>query len=135
MDITRIVGLITKHLPATQAVYLYGSRARGEERADSDLDLAVLVPPGAPDDTLSPLGELRFELEDATGLVVDLVDLRRVPTVLQKEVVAGGRRLFAADERAADEFEMLTLSYYQKLNEERREILEAFRRTGRAVPL
>lgn len=30
------------------------------------------------------------------------------------------------DTRAPDEFEMRTLSYYQKLNEERREILEAF---------
>lgn len=30
------------------------------------------------------------------------------------------------------EFEMLTLSLYQKLNEERKEILAAFRETGRA---
>ncbi|MCZ7670644.1 MAG: hypothetical protein M5U34_27580 [Chloroflexi bacterium] len=45
------------------------------------------------------------------------------------------RRIFCADEYAADEFEMLTLSYYQKLNEERREILAEFARTGRAYPV
>jgi hypothetical protein len=55
-----------------------------------------------------------------------------VPTVLQKEIVAAGRRVYQADEYAADEFEMLVISYYQKLNDERREILEAFNRTGRA---
>ncbi len=141
MDTTRIVELVRKHFPATQAVYLYGSRARGEERADSDLDLAVLLPPaGTGDDETAVAGalaleELRGALEVATGLVVDLVSLRAVSTVLQKEVVTGGLRVFAGDTRAAAEFEMLTLSYYQKLNEERREILEAFRKTGRAVPL
>jgi PHD/YefM family antitoxin component YafN of YafNO toxin-antitoxin module len=41
------------------------------------------------------------------------------------------RRIYCADAYAADEFEMLTLSYYQKLNEERREILAEGLRSGR----
>ena len=57
---------------------------------------------------------------------------RRVSTVFQKEIVATGRLLFCADENAVAEFEMLTLSFYQKLNEERKEILEEFERTGKA---
>jgi predicted ATPase len=35
----------------------------------------------------------------------------------------------------ADEFEMLMLSFYQKLNEERQDILAEFARTGRAYPV
>ena len=42
------------------------------------------------------------------------------------------RRIFCADAYAADEFEMMTLSFYAKLGDERREILEQFRETGRA---
>jgi hypothetical protein len=42
------------------------------------------------------------------------------------------RRLYCANQYAADEFEMLTLSYYQKLNEERKEILQSFFQTKRA---
>ena len=49
------------------------------------------------------------------------------------EVVTTGRRIYTGDARAADEFEMLTLSLYQKLNDERRAILEQFWATGRAV--
>ncbi|MEA3396520.1 MAG: nucleotidyltransferase domain-containing protein, partial [Chloroflexota bacterium] len=64
---------------------------------------------------------------------VDLINLRRVPTVLQKEVIAADRRIYHADEYAADEFEMLTLSYYQKLNEERAEIIEDALATGRFI--
>jgi hypothetical protein len=78
------------------------------------------------------LSDVRFELEALLKRDVDLINLRRVPTVLQKEIVAAGRRVYQADEYAADEFEMLVISYYQKLNDERREILEAFNRTGRA---
>ena len=38
-------------LPDAFAIYVYGSFARGEEWPDSDLDLAILLPPnvGLPD--------------------------------------------------------------------------------------
>lgn len=55
-----------------------------------------------------------------------------MPTVFQKEIVTTGRRIACADNYAAEEFEMLTLSLYQKLNEERKEILEQFFETGKA---
>jgi hypothetical protein len=51
------------------------------------------------------------------------------------QVIAAERLLYAADPAAAEEFEMLALSFYQKLNEERTEILEDFRRTKRAWPV
>jgi len=61
-----------------------------------------------------------------------LINLRLVSTVFQKEIVVADRRIFCADRYAADEFEMLTFSYYQKLNEERKQILEEFFKTGKA---
>jgi uncharacterized protein len=73
------------------------------------------------------------ELMDLFHKDVDLINLRLVPTVLQKEVVVADRRIYYADEYAADEFEMLTLSYYQKLNEERRAIIEDALATGRFI--
>ena len=62
---------------------------------------------------------------------VDLVNLRRVPTVLQKEIVIADRRIYTGDRYAAEEFEMLTLSFYQKLNEERAGIIESALKDGR----
>lgn len=66
---------------------------------------------------------------------VDLVNLRRVSTVLQKEIIMAGRRIFCADVYGADEFEMVRLSLYQKLNEERAAILAEARKSGRLYDL
>jgi hypothetical protein len=77
------------------------------------------------------LSEGRFALEEALHREVDLLNARQVSTVMQKEII-GGRLIYSPDHLAVDEFEMLVLSYYQKLNEERKDILESFRKTKRA---
>lgn len=61
----------------------------------------------------------------------DLINLRTAPVILRKEIIAAERRVYCADIYAADEFEMLTLSLYQKLTAERREIVEGGLKTGR----
>lgn len=122
----RAAELIRRDLPQVQAIYLYGSFARGEQRADSDLDLAVLPEPDATPDTLAMAGTLRWEL----GRDVDLVDLRRASTVLRKEIVADGLCLYARDAGYAVAWEARVLSDYAKLNEERAGILEDFSRSG-----
>ena len=120
--------------PDVQAVYLFGTYDTEDERPDSDADIAVLLAPQqARAAGFLALSDLRGELEDLMKRKVDLINLRRVPTVLQKEVIAADRRIYHADEYAAAEFEMLTLSYYQKLNEERAEIIEDALATGRFI--
>lgn len=110
------------------ALYLYGSRANGTTHAGSDLDLAVLA--RAPVDSLK-LDALRLDLEDALRMDVDLVDLRRVSTVLRMQVVSQGRLLASRDDYERQRFENYVYASYARLNEERREILEQIRRTGR----
>ena len=130
-----IVDIVIAHYPATQGIYLYGSFAIGEPWPGSDVDLAVLLPHGQAKRVGSLAADAcRAELETAIRRPVDLVNARQVSTVLQKEVITGVR-LYCADARGMDEFEMLTLSMYQKLNEERAEILAAFEQTGRAYPV
>lgn len=66
----------------------FGSRARGNARPDSDLDLAADLPPKM---TLFDMGGLQADLEDAFGLPVDLVSLRalrpRMAAVVKSEGV------------------------------------------------
>ncbi|MCB8980852.1 MAG: nucleotidyltransferase domain-containing protein [Ardenticatenaceae bacterium] len=129
----QIVQTILTHTPQVQAVYMFGSYGTEDERPSSDVDLALLLPPEqAKAEGSLLLGELHLALAELLGKEVDLVNLRQVSTVFQKEIVMTGRQIFCADSYAAAEFEMLTLSYYQKLNEERREILAAFAESGRA---
>ena len=129
----QIVQTILTYTPQVQAVYLFGPYGTEDERPSSDVDIALLLPPEQAKAVGSLLlGELHLVLAELLGKEVDLVNLRQVSTVFQKEIVMTGRQIFCADSYAAAEFEMLTLSYYQKLNEERREILAAFKESGRA---
>ncbi|MBZ0158871.1 nucleotidyltransferase domain-containing protein [Candidatus Methylomirabilis sp.] len=127
-----IIHTVLAHYPATQAIYLFGSYGAGDAWPDSDADIALLfTPEQAKAEHNLLLSQCRFDLEDALPKEVDLLNARQVSTVFQKEII-GGVRIYCADPYAADEFEMLVISYYQKLNEERREILDAFDKTGRA---
>ncbi len=119
--------------PTTQAIYLYGTWGTEDQRRNSDLDIAVLLPP-ATAHAVDYSARLRLSAEIAQAAKVeyaDLVNLRTAPVILRKEIIAANRRIYCADEYAADEFKMLTLSYYQKLNEEQREIVESGLSTGR----
>ena len=131
-----ITEIVRAHYPTVQAIYLFGTFGTADEWPDSDVDLALLLPhaeaKAAGNLMLSPCC---LALSQALGRDVDLLNAGHVSTVFQKEIVANGRLLWQGDETAVDEFEMLTLSLYQKLNEERKDILEAFYQTRRAYPV
>ena len=128
-----VLAFIRDALPSVQAVYLFGSCADGVERPDSDVDLAVLLPHAAAK-AVSPrnVRDLKFPLYDIVKREVDLVNLRSVSIVFRHEIVSTGRPVYVPDLPALEEFEMTTLSLYQKLNEERSEILRRIRSDGRA---
>ena len=134
-DAALITQIVLRHYPLVQGIYRFGSYGTPNQRPDSDLDLALLLPP----DLTRQAGALsmspcRFDLEAAVARTVDLLNARQVSTVFQIQITCGDL-LYCGDRFAVDEFEMLTLSYYQKLNEERRGILEDFYKTGRAYPV
>jgi uncharacterized protein len=128
-----IVRTVLGHYPDTQAIYLFGSYGTKNEWPDSDVDIALLLPPDqAKASRMLAMSPLCSELGSLLEKPVDLINLRQVSTVFQKEIITADRRIYTGDAYGADEFEMLVLSFYQKLGEERREILEEFWRTGRA---
>jgi predicted nucleotidyltransferase len=128
---TTIIQIILAHYPTTQAIYLFGSYAIYQEWPDSDIDIALLLPPDqARQEKNLVLSRCHFDLQDALSRDIDLLNARLVSTVFQKEII-GGVRIYCADLYAADEFEMLVISYYQKLNEERADILTEGLRSGR----
>lgn len=65
------------------AVYLFGSYARGEASADSDIDLLVDLT-GTGIDSLMKLGGLYNDLEEALGTSLDLVTLDSMETPTER---------------------------------------------------
>ncbi len=81
-------------VPEIQLAILFGSTARGRERPDSDIDLAV-----AGDRTLNVA--VRAKLIESIALVygrpIDLVDLREAGYSLLREALLHGRLIHCVD--------------------------------------
>lgn len=130
-----IIDIVLSHYPETQAVYVFGSYGTAGEWPDSDIDVAVLLPPAQARKAGNLMySRCRFDMARALGREVDLVNARLVTTVFQTQIISGDQ-VYVSDRYAAAEFEMLVLSFCQRLNEERRGILADFRRTWRAFEL
>ena len=122
-----LISELEKGIPGLVAVYRFGSWGTAAERADSDIDLAVLA--SAPLDSVRRW-ELAERLARIAGRNIDLVDLGTASTVMRAQVVASGERVFCADEPRCTEFEDFVYSDYARLNEERREILADIHERG-----
>lgn len=80
----RILTLAAKH--GAMNIRVFGSVARGEERADSDIDFLVEM---APDRSLMDIGGLQMDLQETLAHRVDVVTRkglkRRILTRVLKE--------------------------------------------------
>ena len=108
------------HVEGVEAIYLFGSRASGHAGPESDMDLAVLV--GPKPDALA-WWHLEGSIAERVGCDVDLVDIRRAATVLQKEVVEKGVLLWQRTPQSVHAFEAYVYADYADLQERRAGIL------------
>ena len=93
--------------------YLFGSRARGDARPASDIDVAVYVDEARLDDRgFGYDAELAEALSVACGSTADAVILNRAPPLLYHRVLRDGIRLLARDLRATTTREGQALSRY-----------------------
>jgi predicted nucleotidyltransferase len=93
-----------------QAAWLFGSRATGRARPDSDADVAVLRERAL---GLYEREQLAQRLAAVLGVPdVDVVDAGRAPLEIQGRVVQEGRLLYEADPARRVAFEVLTRSRY-----------------------
>ncbi|WP_127471248.1 type VII toxin-antitoxin system MntA family adenylyltransferase antitoxin [Thiomicrorhabdus aquaedulcis] len=94
LNVLKLAFAIHQAWSNVKAVYLFGSYAHGEQRNNSDVDLALLF---APSDAkritlLNSLGQV--QLESLLGVGVDLINLQLVDTVFQNEIIHQGKVIF-----------------------------------------
>ena len=128
-----IITCILQHYPTTQAIYLFGSWGTEYQNPNSDLDVAVLLPPTTAKQVdmweWIALSQALASIADVAN--VDLINLRQANTVLRKEIIAADRRIWCADESSVLEFEALIISLYHQLQFERKDIIADAIKTGR----
>ena len=78
-----LAGRLARH-PEVERIWLFGSRARGDNFERSDIDLALEAPAMAEDDWLRI--KLDFEDEAPTLLLVDLVRVETAPEALREQI-------------------------------------------------
>jgi uncharacterized protein len=136
MQLDAITKTVLEYYRNVQGIYLFGSFMTEDEWPDSDVDIALLLPPEeAIKERSFAMSECSIALASALNKDVDLLNARTVSTVFQNEIISKGKLLYCADRYAVDEFEMLTLSYYQKLNEERADIIASALADGRFIKI
>lgn len=126
MQYAALLKILQAHLPSLLALYAFGSRVQGNARADSDLDLAVLVAGNA--DPLT-LFDLSGSLADIASCPVDLLDLRAASTVMQYQIITTGECWWHKDVQAAL-YETFILSEKTALDSARALLLADIKRSG-----
>lgn len=104
-EIRKAVTKTVKGEPRVLAVYLFGSRARGEATEGSDVDLGVLFSERT---RLARVLDLEARIEDALGTSVDLVDLGKANAFLALDAIRG-ERIYCTDSTRCDEFDLYVL--------------------------
>ena len=127
----QLAATIRSVLPGAVAAWLYGSAARSSMNADSDIDIAVLLPFGDPRQTTWALSAEAQLLAERLHKKVDLVNFSMVSCVLQKEVLSAGNKLFSTDEFIVGNAELKALRKYRELNERNAPEFARIARTGK----
>ncbi|MBM4046503.1 MAG: nucleotidyltransferase domain-containing protein [Planctomycetes bacterium] len=118
MQADTVVAQIRDYLKGRREIvcaYLFGSVARGEADAASDLDVAILLDGAeAKDHSLAVMVEIEQALKQRLGDVsVDVVVLNDASLRFAHEVIATGKLAFARDDEERVDYEVKTeLAYF-----------------------
>lgn len=123
LDLDYIKSFLIAELKA-ELIYLFGSYAHGNNRDGSDLDLAFLTSKEVDDYQRFLTAQ---KLASKLNIEVDLIDLSKASTVFKAQIIQG-KLIYAKNKRQKQEFELLTLKKYARLNEERKEIIDKIER-------
>lgn len=123
--INRVKEIILKKLKV-DAIILFGSYARKEERQDSDIDVAIKPIEKIDKETLI---DLQTILEEQTNLDVHLINLYRIEEDFRYDILITGETLYVKNEENFWEYKFKAYNDYLELNEDRKIIIDKLKRT------
>lgn len=129
-----MVEIIREIFSDVMAIYIFGSYGTEFENEKSDIDIAVLLENNFPSDEYDlKVKDCILRLNIKYGREIDLINIRKVSTVFMYDIIMNGKLIFRIKDSKVDEFEMYVISKYQKLNEERADIINNIKKTGKIL--
>ncbi len=119
--------LILERCPDVLAIYAFGSVGTEYFRADSDVDLAIQPVTHHKIDSYE-LWAFAQDIARAINRDVDLIDLNAASTVFRHVILSSCRRIYCADEDRCVDIETLYITMYLNFAEERKHLIEAFKK-------
>ena len=117
-----LIGKVNPYL-----IIIFGSAAQGRMRSDSDIDVAYLSHQNVSTYDLFMIAQ---EMAGIVGRDIHLIDLKQASTVLQAQIITRGVITLDLEPSNRQEFFILVLKQYARLNEERAPILAKVKERG-----
>jgi uncharacterized protein len=118
--------LISKINPSF--IIVFGSYAKNNTHTESDIDIAFYCP--KLNNSNYDIYILAQELADILKIEIDLVNLSTASTVFKAQIFTTGLIIYSKDDTLLKKQQMVALSMYAKLNEERKIILNKINESG-----
>jgi uncharacterized protein len=130
IETDKIVQIVTEQIPSAQAIYLFGSQATEMNSVGSDVDIAFFTPFECEAESVL-IHQVKMQLEITLKKDVDFINLNQASTVLQFQITTTGTHLYVKDSSLVLQYETLVLSMYQRLQEERKDIIDEVISSGK----
>lgn len=126
MNFEKIVHILNTKFNC-DAIILFGSYSRGDQRADSDIDISIK---SNRDISKQEIFEMTGELEQILKKDVDLVDLDAISDSFRYEILMNGKVLYCKDSFKFDLYKLDMFREYLELNESRKIIIDNIKEGG-----
>ena len=126
MNFEEVIKLLKERLDC-EVIILFGSYARGEQRPDSDVDLAIKSPKEI---SKKEIFELTQELEQLLKKDIDLIDLNAISDSFRYEILMNGQVIYCEDSYKFDLYKLDMFREYLELNESTKDIINNIKKGG-----
>lgn len=126
MNFEEIIHILNVKLNCS-VIILFGSYARGNQRIDSDVDIAIK---SDTDISKQEIFDMTGELEQILKKDVDLVDLDSISDSFRYEILINGKILYCKNSFKFDLYKLDMFREYLELNESRKIIIDNIKKGG-----